>query len=168
MGVNVNAGELSLERRWPVQRFAEVIETLITRHADLRIVLTGAPDEIRHIREVYDRLSEPAKGSVAITAGVWSLDDFIAGLSRFTCFLTNDSGPMHLAAAQGVPLVSLWGPAKPEFYAPRVDRHETIYENFACSPCLFYMFTTFEGMWCRHEGWCMQAIQPSRVREGHS
>ena len=38
-----------------------------------------------------------------------------------------------------------------------------MYEEFPCSPCLFYMFTTFEGLWCRHEGWCMQAIQPSRV-----
>jgi hypothetical protein len=59
--------------------------------------------------------------------------------------------------------VSLWGPARPDFYAPRVNGMEIIYENYPCSPCLFYMFTTFEGMWCRHEGWCMQAIQPARV-----
>jgi heptosyltransferase-2 len=82
-----------------------------------------------------------------------------------SCFITNDSGPMHLAAAQGVPMVSLWGPARPEFYAPRVERHEIVYENFRCSPCLFYMFTTFEGLWCGHQGWCMQAIQAARVTE---
>jgi ADP-heptose:LPS heptosyltransferase len=69
---------------------------------------------------------------------------------------------MHLAAAQGAPLVSLWGPGRPEFYAPHVPRHEIIYEEYPCSPCL-YMFTTFEGMWCGHEGWCMQAIQPATV-----
>lgn len=163
MGVNVNAGELSLERRWPVERFAEVVETLVTRHPDVRVLLTGAPDERDYVQQVFDRLTEAARRSVAITAGVWSLDDFIAGLSRMTCFVTNDSGPMHLAAAQGVPLVSLWGPARPDFYAPRVERHEIVYEEFPCSPCLFYMFTTFEGLWCRHEGWCMQAIQPARV-----
>ncbi|MEO5878817.1 MAG: glycosyltransferase family 9 protein, partial [Candidatus Eisenbacteria bacterium] len=163
IGVNVNAGELSLERRWPTANFAEVVESLVTRHADVRVLLTGSPDELAYIRTVFDALSESARRSVAITAGVWSLDDFIAGLSRMTCFVTNDSGPMHLAAAQGVPLVSLWGPARPDFYAPRVGNHEVIYENFACSPCLFYMFTTFEGMWCHHEGWCMQAIQPQRV-----
>jgi ADP-heptose:LPS heptosyltransferase len=69
---------------------------------------------------------------------------------------------MHLAAAQGAPLVSLWGPGRPEFYAPRVARHEIIYESYPCSPCL-YMFTTFEGMWCGHEGWCMQAIATAKV-----
>jgi len=163
IGVNVNAGELSLERRWPAPRFAEVIESLVTRHPDVRVLLTGSADERAHIAEVHDRLSEAARRSVAITAGVWSLDDFMAGLTRMSGFVTNDSGPMHLAAAQGVPLVSLWGPARPDFYAPRVANHEVIYENFACSPCLFYMFTTFEGMWCRHEGWCMQAIPASKV-----
>ncbi len=163
VGVNVNAGELSLERRWPVANFAEVVESLVTRHADVRVLLTGAPDERAYIQTVHERLSARARESVAITAGAWSLDDFLAGLSRMTCFVTNDSGPMHLAAAQGVPLVSLWGPARPDFYAPRVPDHEVIYENFACSPCLFYMFTTFEGMWCGHEGWCMQAIEPARV-----
>lgn len=163
VGVNVNAGELSLERRWPSANFASLIESLVGRHADVRVLLTGGPDEIAHIRSVHDLLGEKTRASVAITAGVWSLDDFIAGLSRMTCFITNDSGPMHLAAAQGVRLVSLWGPARPDFYAPRVDAHEIVYENFPCSPCLFYMFTTFEGMWCNHEGWCMQAIEPARV-----
>lgn len=163
VGVNVNAGELSLERRWSPANFAEVIEKLVAGHSDVRVLLTGAPEELPYIRGVFDRLGEPARSKTEITAGVWSLDDFIAGLSRMTCFVTNDSGPMHLAAAQGVPLVSLWGPARPDFYAPRVANHEVIYENFACSPCLFYMFTTFEGMWCRHEAWCMQAIAPARV-----
>jgi len=37
-----------------------------------------------------------------------------------------------------------------------------IYEDYACSPCL-YMFTSWEGMWCNHEGWCMQAITTERV-----
>jgi ADP-heptose:LPS heptosyltransferase len=93
---------------------------------------------------------------------VWSLDDFLASFERMAVFVTNDSGPMHLAAAQGAPLVSLWGPGRPEFYAPRVARHEIIYEAYPCSPCL-YMFTTFEGVWCRHEGWCMQAIAARKV-----
>jgi ADP-heptose:LPS heptosyltransferase len=163
IGVNVNAGELSLERRWPPENFATLIRDLLSRHTDVRVLLTGSPEEVPYVRRVADQLDGAAKSRVAIVAGVWSLDDFLAGLTRFDCFVTNDSGPMHFAAAQGVPLVSLWGPARPAFYAPRVENNEVIYENFPCSPCLFYMFTTFEGMWCRHEGWCMQAIEPARV-----
>jgi ADP-heptose:LPS heptosyltransferase len=163
VGVNCNAGDISLERRWPVERFAEVIAGLVAKHSDVRVVLTGAPAEAEYVRGVWDRIPEAARTPVRIVAGVWSLDEFIAALGLMRCFVTNDSGPMHLAAAQGTPLVSLWGPARPDFYAPRVDGIEVIYENYPCSPCLFYMFTTFEGMWCRHEGWCMQAIAPARV-----
>lgn len=165
IGVNVNAGDLSLERRWPPENFARVMAALLERHPETRIVLTGSPDEAAYVRGVFDRMPEPLRDRLRVTAGVWSLDEFVAALGRMTCFITNDSGPMHLAAAQGVPMVSLWGPARPEFYAPRVERHEIVYENFNCSPCLFYMFTTFEGLWCGHQGWCMQAIQAARVIE---
>jgi len=63
-----------------------------------------------------------------------------------------------------VPLVSLWGPGRPDFYAPRCPHHRVIYCDYPCSPCL-YMFTTFQGMWCNHEGWCMEAIEPPVVLE---
>ena len=39
-----------------------------------------------------------------------------------------------------------------------------MYADYPCSPCL-YMFTTFEGMWCDHEAWCMQALDVSAVVE---
>ena len=99
-----------------------------------------------------------------MAAGQWSLDEFIAGLCLMDGFLTNDSGPMHLAAAEGVPLVSLWGPSRPGFYAPRTPDNRVIYKDYPCSPCML-MFTTFEGMWCKHEGWCMQAIESNVVFE---
>jgi ADP-heptose:LPS heptosyltransferase len=162
VGVNVNAGDMSLERRWPVEGFAELIDALLARHADVRVLLTGAPGEAAYVRSVYDRLDEANRPRVLVTAGLWSLDEFVASFARMAAFVTNDSGPMHLAAAQGTPLVSLWGPGRPDFYAPRVARQEVIYEAFPCSPCL-YMFTTMEGMWCRHEGWCMQAIGSAKV-----
>ncbi|HYM80064.1 MAG TPA: glycosyltransferase family 9 protein [Candidatus Limnocylindria bacterium] len=162
IGINVNAGDMSLERRWPIEGFVDLIGALLERHPDLRVLLTGAPGEAEYVRTVHERVSETVRPRVLMTAGPWSLDQFIASFDRMAVFVTNDSGPMHLAAAQGAPLVSLWGPGRPDFYAPRATRHEVIYEAFPCSPCL-YMFTTFEGMWCRHEGWCMQAITSAKV-----
>lgn len=162
LGMNVNAGDMSLERRWPMEHFVSLIEALLQRHQDLRVVLTGSPDEESYVRCVYDHISKPCQDRVIVVAGQWSLGAFIAGLSLFDGFVTNDSGPMHLAAAQEVPMVSLWGPGRPEFYAPNVVHHEYIYEDYPCSPCL-YMFTSFEGMWCHHEGWCMQAVPPEKV-----
>jgi ADP-heptose:LPS heptosyltransferase len=162
IGVNVNAGDLSLERRWPVENFVSLIETLLARHADLAVVLTGAAGEAGYVRALHARLGEAARARTLVAAGLWSLDEFIAALEHMECFITNDSGPLHIAAAQGVPLVSLWGPSRPDSWAPHAARHEMIYEDYPCSPCI-HMFTTHEGMWCRHEGWCMQAITVARV-----
>lgn len=162
VGVNVNAGDMSLERRWPVERFVQLVNALLARHADVRVVLTGSAAEEAYVRQVYDGIEAARRDRVLVAAGLWSLDAFIASFERMAAFVTNDSGPMHLAAAQGTPLVSLWGPGRPDFYAPKVARHEIVYENYPCSPCL-YMFTTFEGMWCGHEGWCMQAIESAKV-----
>jgi len=69
---------------------------------------------------------------------------------------------MHIAAAAGVPLVSLWGPGRPQFFAPHGPRHTVLYADYACSPCL-YMFTAFEAMWCRGQAWCMQALEVETV-----
>ena len=162
LGVNINAGDMCPERRWPVERFAELIEALLATRPNLRIVLTGSPDEQPHVSSLVDRLSAPARERTITTAGRWRLDEFIAALPLFRAFLSNDSGPMHFAAAEGVPMVSLWGPGRPAFYAPHYADHRTIYADYPCSPCL-YMFTTFEAMWCRHEGWCMQAIDVDTV-----
>jgi ADP-heptose:LPS heptosyltransferase len=164
LGVNINAGDLCLERRWPLDRYTQLIETLLEKHPDLRVVLTGTPDERGYVFSLVDGLSAAARSRVLVTAGEWSLQEFVAALSFFCGFVTNDSGPMHLAAAEGVAMVSLWGPGRPAFYAPQHSNHHVIYSDYDCSPCL-YMFTTFEAMWCRHEAWCMQAIAVPTVLE---
>jgi ADP-heptose:LPS heptosyltransferase len=71
---------------------------------------------------------------------------------------------MHLAAAQKVPIVSVWGPTRPAFFAPRADHQQILWQDYPCSPCVG-MFTTFEGMWCNHEAWCMLEIEPGTVIE---
>ncbi|MBN1344254.1 MAG: glycosyltransferase family 9 protein [Phycisphaerae bacterium] len=162
LGINVNAGELSFERRWTLDGYAELIQKLLRRHSDLTIVLTGAPSEKPYVDSLVGRVPIEDRARVIVVAGLWSLDEFVAGLHLFDGFVTNDSGPLHLAAAAGVPIVSIWGPSRPDFYAPRVGAIRKIYGNYPCSPCVG-MFTTFEGMWCNHRAWCMEAIEPDTV-----
>jgi ADP-heptose:LPS heptosyltransferase len=164
LGVNVNAGDLCLERRWPVDRFGVVLTRLLEDRPTLRLVLTGSPSERPYVSSVLETIPAALRPRVFVAAGAWSLGEFIAGLSLLAGLLTVDSGPMHIAAAQGVPVVSIWGPQRPEFYAPRVPGVRTVYANYPCSPCI-HMFTSFEGMWCHHEAWCMDAIGPQAVLE---
>jgi ADP-heptose:LPS heptosyltransferase len=164
LGVNVNAGDMCFERRWPLERFGEVLRTLLERRPNLRLALTGSPAERPYVESLLKCLPEELHARVLVAAGVWSLDEFLAALTLLDGYLTIDSGPMHLAAAQGAPIVSLWGPGRPDFYCPRVERFGALFADYPCSPCL-YMFTSFEGMWCGHEGWCMLEIQPQEVLE---
>ncbi len=162
VGVNVNAAELSFERRWPLDRFAAVVEAILGQDPQLRVVLTGSPDEREYVQSLLPLLSETARTRVAVAAGQWSLAEFLAGLEMMDAFVTNDSGPLHLAAAQGVPIVSIWGPTRPEFFAPAAADQCIVSAHHPCSPCVG-MFTTFEGMSCRGQAHCMQAIETAAV-----
>ncbi len=162
LGVNVNAGELSYERRWPLGYFAQVVQQLLEKHVDLYVVLPGSPGERTYVQGLVDQLPPALQTRTILAAGAWSLDEFSAALTLFRGMVTNDSGPLHLAAAQGCPIVSIWGPSMPSFYSPRVQNNQVIYAKYPCSPCVC-MFTTFEGMWCNHQAWCMQAIEPATV-----
>lgn len=162
LGVNVNAGDLCLERRWPVDRFSQVVAQLLQERPNLMIALTGSPNERPYVMTVLAGLDEALAKRVFVAAGAWSLDEFLASLSIMDGLLTVDSGPMHLAAAQGTPIVSLWGPQRPDFYAPKVPHLRVLFDDYHCSPCI-HMFTSFEGMWCNHEAWCMQVITPAKV-----
>jgi len=57
-------------------------------------------------------------------------------LERSSLFVSNDSGPMHLAAASGTPTVGLFGPETPMMYAPLGVRARSVYRPPACSPCI--------------------------------
>lgn len=164
LGVNVNASELSYERSWGIERFAAVVEKLLCEHRDLGVVLTGSSEERAYVRSLPDLLPASLRDRVFVAAGEWSLEELLAGLMLFDGFLTSDTGPMHMAGAQGTPMVSIWGPTRPGFFAPKSENHRIVWEDYHCSPCVG-MFTAFEGMWCNHEAWCMRSIAPELVIE---
>jgi ADP-heptose:LPS heptosyltransferase len=55
-------------------------------------------------------------------------------MDLFDFFLTNDSGPVHIAYAQGVDTISLWGVGRPSFYGPLTGNHSTLYRAVAVQP----------------------------------
>lgn len=128
----------------------------------VRAVLTGAPDEIEYVAGVTALLSVPARRRVINIAGKLSFEEFVASMDLYDFFVTNDSGPVHIAYAQGVDTISLWGVGRPSFYGPLIGNHSIFYQYLPCSPCL-YMFTTETGQWCNHRGDCMLATEVDEV-----
>ncbi len=189
--VNVNASDLVLGRRWPAEKFAELIEWLAVGDGRARllpshnravsvarreprpprVVLTGTAGEFAYTESVRAILSLDAQPRVINAAGKLSLDAFLAVLTKCDLLLTNDTGPLHLAALMGTPTVSLWGPGSPEMYGPRATHHSplsthhtAVYERYWCSPCM-YLHRVEPGAFCNFAFPCVRGLEVERVKE---
>jgi lipopolysaccharide heptosyltransferase II len=134
--LNPNAGALSLERRWPAPRFAELARRLIDERG-WSVALVGTAGEREYAAEIAARVASRARaGRCANLAGELGIADLAALLARAQVFVTNDSGPMHVAAALGTPTLGLFGPETPVMYAPLGRRARALYRPPPCSPCI--------------------------------
>ncbi|MDP7397985.1 MAG: glycosyltransferase family 9 protein [Lentisphaeria bacterium] len=111
IGFNPNANWPA--KKWPRDRVVAAADTLAERH-DATIVLIGSPQDRADTAEIAQRMSQPA----ADIAGRLSLKGTGALLSRLDVFVTNDTGPMHMAAAVKTPTVAIFGPIDPDRYGP--------------------------------------------------
>jgi len=160
IAVNVNASELSLERRWPKANFVALMDAL-ARHTAVRMVLIGSADERDYVDAVYNELSPSARSHSLNLAGRQTLDEMIGLLSLSDACISNDSGPLHIAAALGIRTVSFFGPESPLLYGPRGVGHTVFYAGVYCSPCL-NVYNAKQAM-CSGNNICMQAITQEQV-----
>jgi ADP-heptose:LPS heptosyltransferase len=157
--INPNASELRVERRWPVEHYADLIHRLNERHPDLPIFLIGGPGEEPVGISIIEMLSLPP-GRVFNLSGHLALPQLLVLLAHAAVFVTNDSGPMHLAFSLGTPTVALFGPVSPEHYGytgetPRILLFRRVY----CSPCVHHFLESP----CRGDNQCMKWIGVDEV-----
>ena len=113
VGLHVGAGRAVKE--WPASRLADVGGWAV-RERGAVIVLTGSSADRAAAEDV--RRALPGAAVVIDTVGHADLLPLAAVLSRLSLFVTPDTGPMHLAAAVGTPIVALFGPSSPERWGP--------------------------------------------------
>jgi ADP-heptose:LPS heptosyltransferase len=129
VGVHVSGGRPS--KQWHADRFASAASRIATERA-ATIVLTGGPADRDLVQDVERMLTGIA---VVNTAGAMDLVDLAALLSELDVLVTGDTGPMHLAAAVGTPVVALFGPSDPGRYGPRATDERVLYADVPCRPC---------------------------------
>lgn len=156
--VNVNAGELCLERRWSPESFARVIEVFASRD-DVLVVMTGAPSERDYTESVRRLIDASLRNRVANAAGLHTFGAFLALLERADAMLTNDSGPLHLATSFGTPTVSLWGPETPAAFQPLEGSYRVFCAEAYCSPCVHRV----DAPPCDGNNLCLQLIEWPQV-----
>jgi lipopolysaccharide heptosyltransferase II len=132
--IGIHPGSRSPARRWPAAYFASVADELVQRFG-ARIVVTGSSNEQDIAQAVIAHM-----GTQAINlAGCTSFGALAALISRLKLFISNDSGPAHIACAVQCPSVTIFGPAEYERWAP-LDQslHPTVRHPVECSPCSYW------------------------------
>lgn len=154
--VGICAGaEYGQAKRWPLERFAEVIREVGAGMPEVEWVFFGAPGEAA----MGEALSAQVGGVRHVNrVGRTRLSELITELKTCRLLLTNDTGTMHLAAALGVPTVSLFGSTEPVLTGPLGARHTVLRHHVPCSPCF-----KRECPFGHYE--CMTGLTPVRVAE---
>ena len=117
-------------REWMPDRFAAIGDRLV-EHFNANVLIFGGPKEAELVQTVANLMKAPA----VPFAGNLQVRQLVACLEKCDLFLTNDTGPMHIAAAVGTPTVSLFGPGNHIRFQPLGTLHQTIRHAVPCSPC---------------------------------
>jgi len=141
-------------KQWPSESFATVGDRL-QQNGAARVVLIGGRDE-RHVGKQVMRAMRTAPIDLM---GQTTLKELIALLRRARLLVTNDSGPMHLAAAVGTPVIALFGPTDPARTGPYGAGHTVLRSGVPCSPCFSRRCTN------AIELECLTSIRPENVIE---
>jgi heptosyltransferase-2 len=135
--LGLHPGSVWATKRWPVGNYAEL--GLKALETGANVLLFAGPGEEGIAGELEERMlaGRPAGRSRLHTlAGSLSLPELAAYLARLSCYVTNDSGPMHLAWTQGTPVAALFGPTVRSLgFFPRGE-HSRVFETaLPCRPC---------------------------------
>ena len=136
--LGLHPGSVWATKRWPTSYFAEIGVKALESGAC--IALFAGPGEEGMANAVKDTLlavaGKSAKERLLDLSGKLSLPLLAACLGRLDCYLTNDSGPMHLAWAQNTPVVALFGPTVRELgFFPKGDSATVVEIDIPCRPC---------------------------------
>jgi lipopolysaccharide heptosyltransferase II len=127
--IAIHPGGYYPSQRWPAEKFAEVGRRVLEAF-DVSIVVLGGPDDSASVNEIIARISDRRARAVSV-----DLEGFALMLARASLLICNNSGPLHLAAALGVPTVSTMGPTDPVLWWPKGDNQAVVRKSIKCSPC---------------------------------
>lgn len=151
-------------KRWFPERFAEIANWFI-KDTGGSVVIFGAKSEVDKADEIYKKMNPEFRNSDSVlsVAGKTSLRELISLISECDVFVTNDSGPLHIAYAVGTPLVAIFGSTDTELTGPppgaNRNSNVVITPDLSCSPC-------FERTCKNNDMRCMYAIISDDVYYG--
>lgn len=133
LGINAGATYGSA-KRWYPQRFAEVAKEFADR---FDIIIFGGPNEVEMAHEIESNLKSFNITNYKNLAGKTNIKELCSNIAGCSLFITNDSGPMHVAAAYQVPTVAIFGPTKYKETSQWMnEKSKIVRHEMDCSPCM--------------------------------
>lgn len=148
--IAIHPGASAESRRWPAEHFA-ALARLLARLPDYPLVFTGDESERPLVDSIRTRLTWP----VPSLAGALSLGEMAAAIGGARLLIANNTGPVHIAAALGTPVVDLYALTNPQ-HAPWQVENRVLYHDVPCRFC--YRSTCPQG---HHD--CLRLLDPERV-----
>ena len=142
----------SRAKRWPAERFAAVAD-LLGERAGAEIVLVGAAEE----SDISEEVARQMRVRPSVLTGKTDLAQTAAVLKASDLLVTNDTGPAHVAAAVGCPVVVIFGPTNPVTTRPFSASAEVVRRPPDCAPCMLRD--------CPIDHRCMTAVTAEEVFE---
>jgi heptosyltransferase-1 len=140
-------------KRWPVEHFADLARKLAADDTQVQFAVFGSKEE----QSLAETVCSAVPDRCVNLAGQTSLAEMIEWLRRCDLMVTNDTGPMHVAAALGKPVIGVFGPTEPRRTGPYGQLENVIQHRLPCAPC-------FKSRCAWHNQMeCLRAITPSEV-----
>ena len=142
-----------LNKRWPAEQFGALVRRLAASHPEFRFAILGGESD-RNLGAIIAQSDE--KRCLDLT-GKASLQEMVEWIRLSELMISNDTGPMHVAAALGKPLVAIFGPTEPRRTGPYGRLDEAIQTSLPCVPCMKPRCSYFKPLEC------LNAITPEMV-----
>lgn len=150
--IAVNPNARWTTKIWPAERFAALADKILSNR-ECRLFFLGSAQDKGRVAEIRSKMNHPSED----LTGRMTIPQLFSFLRKIDLLITNDSGPMHIAAAVGTPIVAIFGPTNPLRTGPFTDLHRIVRKGVSCSPC--YHRKCPVG----HE--CMNHLEPDEVFE---
>ncbi|CAN2044498.1 putative Glycosyltransferase family 9 protein [Candidatus Magnetomoraceae bacterium gMMP-1] len=150
-------------RRWPVKRYAQLIERL-SLHKHFKFIIIAGPAEIDISQQLASKLSHIKYPP--IVARTQTMFQAAAILKLCHLLISNDSGIMHTGASVGVPVLAIFGPSDNIRMAPYQDQKNVVSAKISCSPCTTTLKNIGEAFSCSYSTQlCWENLSPDFVYE---
>jgi lipopolysaccharide heptosyltransferase II len=151
--VCLQPGARWLNKRWPVEHFVELVRLASKRNPDLNFAILGGPADA----ELGHTIAAACPSRCVDLTGKTSLPEMIEWLRISRCLVTNDTGPMHVAAALGKPVLGLFGPTEPRRTGPYRQLDHVTQLDLPCVPCMKSTCSWKEPLAC------LRGISPASI-----